>query len=225
MHPFIKILCLLVTIVLSVSASPLRTLVVVLILCLLLLLMGKEYWLAVWAMCKRMKWLWLSLLILYGWFIPGTPVFLLDSIPIRFIPSIEGLSAGSLRAVALLSIVSAVVLMMKSTSREELIVAIMWLISPLRVLKIQTAQFSARLVLTLDMVTNTKSGIKDALQRSKQDGGIVQGGIDAIANLLVGIEKQANENPDGVIVLPKLAMPALLQWLIPLLLLIGLQNL
>ena len=225
MHPFIKILCLLATTILLISASPIRTLVIVIILSLLLLFMGLEYFQASWKMCKRMKWFWLSLLVLYGWFIPGTPVFIFENISVEYIPSIEGLSAGGLRATALLSIVSAVVLMMKSTSQEELIVSIMWLISPLRLLKIKTAQFSARLVLTLDTVTNTENSIKDALDETNNKISIFQHGINSMATLLVNIETQAIKNSDTKIVLPQLNAPELYQWLIPLILIIGLQSL
>ena len=213
------------TTILLISASPMRTLVIVIILSLLLLFMGLEYFQASWKMCKRMKWFWISLLILYGWFIPGTPVFIFENISVEYIPSIEGLSAGGLRAVALLSIVSAVVLMMKSTSQEELIVSIMWLISPLRLFKIKTAQFSARLVLTLDTVTNTENSIKDALDETNKQISIFQRGIDSIATLLVNIETQAIKNSDTKIVLPQLAAPELYQWLILLILIIGLQSL
>jgi len=223
MHPFIKILCLLAIIVLLVSGNPLRIVITTLILLIVLLLSGKEYYLAVLNMCKRMKWFWLSLLILYGWFISGTPVLQSDSIPEMYIPSIEGLSAGGLRGLALLSIVSAVVLMMKSTLREELIVSIMWLTYPLRLLNIKTAQFAARLVLTLDMVTNTDSDIRKILR--EQQGNIVQRGVDTLSTLLVDIEQQASKSPDTVIVLPKLDAPALHQWLIPIVLIIGLQSL
>ncbi|MCK4742774.1 MAG: hypothetical protein KAT25_03015 [Sulfuriflexus sp.] len=172
-----------------------------------------------------MKWFWLSLLILYGWFIPGTPIFIFENISVEYIPSIEGLSAGGLRAIALLSIVSAVVLMMKSTSQQELIVSIMWLISPLRLFKIKTAQFAARLVLTLDAVTNTEIGIKDALKKSDTEISIFQCGINSMANLLVNIEMQAIKNTDTKVVLPRLDAPALYQWLIPLILIAGLQSL
>ena len=225
MHPFIKILCLLATTVLLISASPMRTLVIVIILSLLLLFMGLEYFQAIWKMCKRMKWFWLSLLVLYGWFIPGTPIFIFENISVEYIPSIDGLSAGGLRATALLSIVSAVVLMMKSTSQEELIVSIMWLISPLRLFKIKTAQFSARLVLTLDTVTNTENSIKDALDKTNKQTSIFQRGIDSMATLLENIETRAIKNSDAKIVLPKLDTPELYQWLIPLILIIGLQSL
>jgi len=202
-----------------------RILMTILLLLLMLLISGKEYGLAVWVMCKRMKWFWLSLFVLYGWFIPGAPIIYVESISAMYIPSIEGLSAGGLRALALLSIVGAVVLMMKSTPREELIVSIMWLISPLRLLKIKTEQFSARLVLTLDMVTSTDNDIRAALNDSHKNGNIITRGIDVMANLLSNIEKQANDCPNTSITLPKLAAPAFYQWLIPIVLIIGLQSL
>ena len=225
MHPFIKLLCLLVTIILLVTDSPLRILVVSSLLLLFLIFTGKEYWLAVLVMCKRMKWFWLSLLILYGWFIPGSPIVLIEGISMQYIPSIEGVKAGGIRAIALLNIIGAVVLMMKSTVREEFIVSIMWLISPLRFLKIETVQFSARLVLTLETVIKTENKIKKLMQKEQDKIGIVQRGVDAIVSLLADIEKQAFINSDTTITLPKLPAPAAYQWLIPIILVLGLQRL
>ena len=225
MHPYIKILCLLVTIILLVTANPLRILVVSSILLLFLLIAGKEYWLAVLVMCKRMKWFWLSLFILYGWFVPGSPIVFIEGISMQFIPSIEGVKVGGIRAIALLNIIGAVVLMMKSTIREEFIVSIMWLISPLRLLNVETARFSARLVLTLVMVINTENKIKNAMQKNQASIGIVQRGINSIASLLTDIEKQASKGSDTTITLPQLPTPALYQWLIPIILVLGLQRL
>ena len=222
MHPFIKITCLLATIILLISSSPLRILLILLLLCLLLMFAGRACWHAVWKMSKRMKWFWLSLLVLYGWFIPGTPILFLEVIPVTYIPSVEGLSAGGLRALALFSIVSAVVLMVKSSTQGELIVSIMWLISPLRLLKIQTTQFAARLVLTLENVTNTEHEIYKELFAGDKQVSVFQHGIYLIANLLVAIEKQAVDSSDQTITLPELDAPALYQWLIPIFLVAGL---
>jgi len=222
MHPFIKIICLLAIIILLISSSPLRISLILLLLCFLLVFAGRAYWYAVWKMSKKMKWFWLSLLVLYGWFIPGTPVFFLETIPVTYIPSIEGLSEGGLRALALFSIVSAVVLIMKSSTQGELIVSIMWLISPLRLLKIQTTKFAARLVLTLEKVTNTEKEINNELFTGNKQISIFQRGIYLIANLLVAIEKQAVDSSDQTITLPELDAPALYQWLIPIIFIAGL---
>jgi len=188
------------------------------VLLIILILNGQTYWHGVWRMVARLKWLWLSLLVLYGWFLPGSPIFFSETIPLRFIPSYEGLRLGSLRALALLSIVCAVVIVIGSTKREVLIVSIMWLIKPLQMIKINTGQFAARLVLTLEKVTATEAVIKKAMAVKDSKTSLFQRGIDVIADLLLNIEAQASNSSAAVVSLPELESPRILQWLIPLVL-------
>jgi len=205
-----------------VSAQPLRVVLIGGVLLFLLIVKGKEYWHASLNMCWRMKWIWLSLLILYGWFIPGTPLFVSEYLQAMYIPSIEGLKMGAVRAAALLSIVSGVVLLMKSTLRNELIVSIIWLLAPLRVLKLNTGLFAARLVLTIEKVTETENQVLHALKASEKMQSVFQRGIDSIASLLIEIEQQATDTPETLVSLPRLDMPMPYQWLIPLILFMGL---
>ncbi len=218
MHPFIKIICLFVIIGMLVALSPERVIIIAVSLFLLIALKGRHYWQDVWRMCWRMKWLWFSLLVLYGWFIPGSPVIFSDTIPLVLIPSSEGLVIGILRALVLLNIVTAVVLIIKSTSKEALIVSIMWLITPFKLFKIDTGVFAARLVLTMERVTEKESEIKKSLQAKQKTGSFVQRGIDTVAGLLIDVEQQARKTPDISVSLPYIKMPAPTQWLIPIVL-------
>lgn len=217
MHPFIKILCLLVIITMLVALSPERVVIITIALLLLVILKGKIYWQAIRQMCWRMKWLWLSLLILYGWFIPGSPIFFTDIVPLILIPSSEGLIMGGLRALVLFNIISAVVLIVKSTTKEALIVSIMWLMTPFKLFKMDTGVFAARLVLTMERVTETESEIRSSLQENNTVS-YLQRGIDAVARLLIMVEQQASEDPSILVTLPHIDMPKLTQWLIPIIL-------
>jgi len=205
-----------------VVLKPERVIIITLALFVFVLLKGQSYWKDIWRMCWRMKWLWLSLLILYGWFIPGSPLFFTNSIPLFLVPSSEGLIMGLLRGLVLLNIISAVVLIIKSTSKESLIVSIIWLMTPLRLFRVNTARFSARLVLTMERVTDTENEIRTSLSKNNQSTSIFQRGIDSIARLLVNIEQQAGDSPTVLVSLPQIEMPALVQWLLPLLLFVGL---
>jgi len=193
-----------------------RLIFIIAALLIILIINGQTYWHDAWRMSVRLKWLWLSLLVLYGWFLPGSPIFLSETIPLRFIPSYEGLSLGALRALALLSIVCAVVIVIGSTKREALIVSIMWLIKPLQILKINTGHFAARLVLTLEQVTATETEIKNAMAAKDIDTSMVQRGIDVIANLLLNIEMHASNSSLMEVSLPEIDAPKMFQWLIPL---------
>ena len=217
MHPFIKILCLLVIIAMLVALNPERVIIVTIALLLLVIIKGKIYWQAIRQMCWRMKWLWLSLLILYGWFIPGSPIFFTDIVPLILIPSSEGLIMGGLRALVLFNIISAVVLIVKSTTKEALIVSIMWLMTPFKLFKIDTGIFAARLVLTMERVTETESEIRSSLQENNTVS-YLQRGIDTVARLLVMVEQQASESSAVLVTLPHIDMPKFTQWLIPIVL-------
>jgi len=215
MHPFIKIVSLLVTISMLVALSADRVIFISAGLLLILIFTRHNYWSHIWNMCRRLKWLWFSLLILYGWFVPGSPVFFSDMIPLAFIPSQEGLIIGGLRALVLLNIIIAVVLIIKSTSNEALIVSIMWLMTPFKLLKVDTGKFAARLVLTLDLVTDTETEIKQSLKATDNSSAFFKRGIDAISRLLLDVEKQATNSPVVLISLPQIGMPKIVQWLIP----------
>ena len=208
---------MLVIIAMLVALNPERVIIVTIALLLLVIIKGKIYWQAIRQMCWRMKWLWLSLLILYGWFIPGSPIFFTDIVPLILIPSSEGLIMGGLRALVLFNIISAVVLIVKSTTKEALIVSIMWLMTPFKLFKMDTAVFAARLVLTMERVTETESEIRSSLQENNTVS-YLQRGIDAVARLLIMVEQQASEDPSILVTLPHIDMPKLTQWLIPIIL-------
>jgi len=205
-----------------VALNPERVIIISAGLFLFMVLKGRTYWQHIWQLCWRLKWLWLSLLVLYGWFVPGDPLFISDMMPIAFIPSQDGLITGLLRALVLFNIISAVVLIMKSTSREALIISIMWLMVPFKLFKIDTGLFAARLVLTMDRVTDTEAEIRQSLDKNKKNISLVQRGIDAIAHLLINVEQQARDSSVVLVSLPQLDRPKMVQWLIPLLLFVGL---
>lgn len=196
--------------------SPVRVITVFLILLLLVVFKGRAYWQDIARMCWRMKWLWLSLLILYGWFIPGSPVFFSELIPLALIPSGEGLTTGLLRALVLLNIITAVVLIIKTSSKQGLIVSIMWLMTPFKLFKIDTGVFAARLVLTMESVTDTEAEIRQSMKKKNSSSSYLQRGIETVADLLLSVEQQAKETSAILVALPQMDMPELSQWLMPL---------
>ena len=102
-----------------------------------------------WQMLRRMRWLFLSILIIYLWFTPGQA--LLPSAG-SLSPSLEGLRFGFYRICSLVFIVLAVNLLIKSISRDELIASILWLLYPLRLLGLPDERFAVRIALTFDVV-------------------------------------------------------------------------
>ncbi len=94
---------------------------------------------AVW----RLKWLWLSIILLYGW-IGQEPDF-------GFI-SLTGIGLGIERCLGLLIVVLYFVWLNQRTSIKQMQQAWYWLMQPLRWINISPARISLRIALTLDAV-------------------------------------------------------------------------
>lgn len=110
----------------------------------------------------RLRWLFLSILLIYGWFTPGVPVWE----PLgRYSPSVAGLVAGALRCLNLMIILAAVHWLLSKLGRESLVGGVYWVARPLQVLGLQPQRLAVRLVLTLeylDRVQETRPALRSA---------------------------------------------------------------
>lgn len=100
-------------------------------------------------MVSRMRWLFTSMIILYAWFTPGTPLLLVSA---AYSPTQEGLLAGLFRCTVLIVIVSLVHWLFGSTGREQLIQGIYWLARPMRYVGLKPELLALRLGLVLETV-------------------------------------------------------------------------
>jgi len=105
------------------------------------------------AMLTRMRWLFLSLLILYFWFTPGQPILSLSNANLQaYVPTLEGVEMGLTRVAALILLVLAVALLLRSTGRAQLVGALYCLSKPLAWLGIAPHKLALRLALILEIV-------------------------------------------------------------------------
>ena len=143
MHPTTKILAL---IFLGIMINKLGSGVLIAMLCLMAFLAG--YWRAnIWVkMLLRMRWLFLSMFLVYGLATPGeyVPWMLID-----FGFTYEGLSAGILQIMRLMLMLGAIALLLATTTQNKLIAGFYVLLKPLNLLKLKPERFAARLCLTL----------------------------------------------------------------------------
>lgn len=98
---------------------------------------------------KRMRWLFISLFIIYAF---GTPGEYIQQFPINFSPTIEGCVLGLLHIAKLLIALATLSLLFSTSSKEQLMTGLYLLLLPLKQLGFNTEQFTARLILTLDYV-------------------------------------------------------------------------
>lgn len=108
----------------------------------------------------RSRWLLLILLLVYAYTTPGEYVRAWDSI---FAPTYEGLLEGVLQAGRLTLMLAALVLLLGTTQRPELMAGIYFLIRPFGVIGVPVDRFTARLWLTMHYVEEEQPGQKLAI--------------------------------------------------------------
>lgn len=169
---------------------------------------------------RRLKWLLLSVVVLYGFLVPGD-VVLGDWAPVS--PTRQGLLEGLLRAWMLLLMAGAARALMATTSREALVGALYWLTRPLERVGIHAARFCLRLVLTLEYAVTLRRG-----QPAPADGrseGFTRRAAALARERLDDAEARAAEARPGPVTIPLCGAPPWWQWLLPLALLAALAGL
>jgi energy-coupling factor transport system permease protein len=148
-HPVIRILAL---VFLGAGLFQLGLKALSLVFALLLLMSairGREALLGLRKALKRIRWLLLSIVIIYLWVAPQTGT---DS---GFLPANADIVLALKRAGILAVLVAAVELLRQTTPAEYTASAIAMLISPLRMLGVDTTRFAKRMALTLEAVPAT----------------------------------------------------------------------
>ena len=135
-------------------------------------------------LARRSRWLLLVMLVMFGWFTPGT------SLP--FIPgaSQEGLVLAAENIARLLIALSVVALMLDSLAIPDLVAGIRSLLEPLVLLKVSPDRIAVRLALTLNEVESSRQGIRG--ETEQQAGTLVLpvagfGVADSVAGALAGL--------------------------------------
>ncbi len=146
MHPFTKIMCFLCLLLMvgRLDGFYLATLLAGLVL-LNLILKVKSFV----KVLLRMRWLFVSMLCIYAW---GTPGELLGGFPTLFAPTYEGLNTGLVQLQKLLIALAGLGLLVTGIPREEMILGLHILLSPLKWLGFDMNKFSVRLMLTFQYV-------------------------------------------------------------------------
>lgn len=169
---------------------------------------------AAWPLLRRMRWLFLSLLVVYLWFTPGQP--LLPAIASQ--PTLEGVLEGLQRISALALLALAASLLLQSMTREVLIAALYSLLSPLRWLRVQPERIAVRLTLTLEAVTEVQQLLAEQQLRehpaNARRNPVAR--ISAVsAGLFQAVIARAEGTPCTTLSITTGDRPPTVQWLIP----------
>lgn len=169
------------------------------------------------AMLRRMRWLLLSILIVYLWFTPGAPLFVLLG---HYSPTLQGMQSGLLRVATLMLIAVLVVLLLQSTSRSDLIGAIRWLAAPLRLLGVDNSRLALRISLILDSVEEIQPLLRRQMENLPGRGGRLSRTGDSLAGLFQAVIERAESLPRRQVTVAALRSPPPWQWLCPVALLL-----
>ncbi|MGB5426459.1 MAG: hypothetical protein WBN95_06690 [Gammaproteobacteria bacterium] len=159
MHPLIRVVMLLLFTAAMATARPELLAGGAAVLLLLYVLVGIPSMATLVRMMKRLRWLLVAIVFVYGWWTPGDNLW-----PGALSPTMQGLSLGLLRVMALLAIVGAVNLLLQSTPREELLPAIMQLIKPLTTQHMRE-RIAVRVLLSIEAVSQVQSLASDVLRK------------------------------------------------------------
>lgn len=162
-------------------------------------------------MIKRLRWLLLAILLVYGWWTPGDSLWPGATLS----PTIDGLFLGLLRILALLAIVAAVHLLLQSTSREDLLTAIMQLIRPLTTRQMRE-RIAVRTLLSIEAVTQVQALASDVLREHPVTTRNFRNVARSSRLLYKHVLERAALAGDTVIEVNDPASPPGWQWIIPL---------
>lgn len=110
-------------------------------------LLGRNVWLRAIRLCWRTRWLLLTLFVVFSFGVPGEPLW-----QMRIAPSVEGLHEAGTHLGRLLLVLCVVAALLETLPREELLMALHCLLTPLRKTGCNTERFVIRLLLVLRYV-------------------------------------------------------------------------
>lgn len=231
MHPVIRIVTFLVfTLFVAFGGYPqLFFSLAALVMFYLLAQSTPMLWSSTWLMLKRMRWLFLSMVVIYFWFTPGQAIL---AVMADYSPTWQGIQMAGYRIGSLIVIVVAVNIVIKSTPRELITSGLLWLLTPLSYLGLPHERLAVRIVLTFNMISEIQYEY-DLLKRAKHTdepamqprqnsrGGFLQR-LDRLgelgANLFMNVVAKAQQSQEHSIELPAESAPPLVQWTLPLML-------
>lgn len=175
------------------------------------LLLIPEQWRYPLRMVWRLRWLLLSIIAIYLLFVPSTGEQTLKA---------AGLQALHQVAVLVL-LVSAAGLLFMTTGRERLVYAVYWLSRPLLLLGVSPERVAVRLLLCMEKVKKLEQLLSEDNAQHVLAGNRVSRLAGRLQSVFDRVIDQAENEPLQTIELPLLANPGMIQWLWPLILVLG----
>lgn len=220
-HPLIRIICFMVLATSLTQAVPMVLLLVATAFFLFGLVHRHSLLIAL-QMVRRLRWLLLSIVLIYLWMTPGTPLF-----PLELLSAItrEGLYTGMLRVASLALIVIAVQMWVLSLPAERLYAALYQLALPFSYLGLSRTRLAVRMMLVLQVLGPVKTLLNEHRQRYVSRDASWRETAELAADVFVDVVKRADQAELHTVSFEVLQPPAVVQWLYPLMIVVVLAYL
>lgn len=217
-HPVIRITSFLIF-SLSISLGSINQFYLALgLISVLIICFGTHAMRVVWPMVWRLRWFFLSIMLLYCWLTPGQALW--HDAP-EWLPSWEGLAFAGHRIAVLVLIVMAVSLLLSTMQRESLISALYWMALPMRLFGVNPERMAVRIVMTLECVTDVQSLVAEQVKSRPLETSKLAHYGSVAASVFGQVVRRGEESVCSVIELEISAKPSVIQWLLPLGLVMG----
>jgi energy-coupling factor transport system permease protein len=168
-----------------------------------------------WPMLRRMRWFFLSIVVIYAWLTPGLPLW--ASGPVSWwMPTIEGVFTAGHRLLALTMMVLAVQWLLWVTTRAQLVSALYWLATPLVLIGFSRERFAVRVALVLGTIEQVQGRVSQQIKEVALERGDLRGYAAVAASLVSDVVQQGEQESCHLIEIDIENSPSLWQWLWPL---------
>ncbi len=169
-----------------------------------------------WPMVRRMRWLFLSIILIYVWMTPAPLLVAADDSVLPYWWA--GFMEGGYRVAILIVLVLAVHLLVSTTRRDQLVAAIYWLSWPLRGIRGARERLALRIVLVMESLTEVRGLAQQSRNRRWQGGTKIEAISSVVSELFVCVLVRSEAQQTETVELELGAPPTAIQWSIPLLL-------
>lgn len=200
MHPVIRIACF----ILLITGLANNSLFIwgVLLPLLMILVRLEHAAIPTLLLLKRLRWLFLSIFILHLWF---------SGAEFSWLPAWQGWLQATERVGALIFIVLAAHVLLRTTSRIEIIAALQWWLNPLNRLGLATERLAIRLALVLETVEEVQT-LYTTQQHEKLPRYSLQAIGQRVADLLNQVALRAEHASLHILEIPDIIAPPWWQW-------------
>lgn len=209
-HPAIKIMTFLVfSIALAVSPFSNWLLAIILVVCCWLGIENLPTRKSL-NLVKRLKWLYISLFVVYVFFTPGEFV-----LPWAFGPTYAGLEAAFIRILVIILIVLAVDILLASMVHQELVSGLYVLFLPFAYFGFNPQKFTVRVYLVLEKVSDEQSlkFFREKMGTDLNEKQKISYFVDCLTSRFMDIMRQTS--PITTLEIDEFALPKWFEWLLP----------